>query len=87
MQIKEIEIDDSQTGYYWVQIYTNSKKQAISLKHQILNDQAIRERLEREINLSQNIITNSSNTMEMAVQNLLLEKMLLIYEGIPESKV
>ena len=87
MQIKEIEIDDSQTGYYWVQIYASSQKQAVSLKHQIFNDQIIRERLEREIKFSQNIIANSSNTMEMAVQNLLLEKMLLIHEGTPESKI
>ena len=35
MKITEIEIDDSQTGYYWIQIYTSNQKQAISLKNQI----------------------------------------------------
>ncbi len=55
MKITEIEIDDSQTGYCWIQIYAKNRKQAISLKHQILNDQLIRERLETEIIQSQNI--------------------------------
>ena len=81
MKITEIEIDDSQTGYYWIQIYTSNQKQAISLKHQILKDQVIRERLEKEIIQCQNVITNSTNKMEMAIQNLLLEKLLLILEG------
>ncbi|MDH3658217.1 MAG: hypothetical protein OEM77_08810 [Nitrosopumilus sp.] len=85
MKITEIEIDDSQTGYYWIQIYASNKKQAISLKHQILDDQAIRERLENEIKHSQNIITHSSSKMEMAVQNLLIDKLLLILEGEEES--
>ena len=85
MKISEIEIDDSQTGYYWIQIYTSNKKQAISLRHQILDDQAIRERLESEIIRSQNIIANSSNPMEMTVQNFLIHKLQLILEGDPES--
>jgi len=85
MKITEIEIDDSQTGYYWIQIYTSNQKEAISLKRQILEDQAMRERLEKEITQSQNIIAHSTNKMEMAVQNFLLEKLLLIHEGKNEN--
>ena len=85
MKITEIEIDDSQTGYYWIQIYVSNKKQAISLKHQILDDQAIRERLQNEITRSQNIITHSSSKMEMAIQNFLIDKLLMILEGEKES--
>ena len=86
MKITEIEIDDSQTGYYWIQIYTSNQKQAISLKNQILADQAMRERLEKEITQSQNVIAHSTNKMEMAVQNFLLEKLLLISEGNNETE-
>ena len=78
MKITEIEIDDSQTGYYWIQIYASNMKQAISLKHQILADQTIRERLKNEIIQSQNIIANSTNQMEMAVQNFLIHKLQMI---------
>ena len=85
MKITEIEIDDSQTGYYWIQIYASNQKQAISLKNQILADQDMRERLEKEIVQSQNVIARSTNKMEMAVQNLLLEKLLLISEGNNET--
>ena len=85
MKITEIEIDDSQTGYYWIQIYTSNQKQAISLKNQILADQDMRERLEKEIVQSQNLIARSTNKMEMAVQNFLLEKLLSIYEGNNET--
>jgi len=81
MKITEIEIDDSQTGYYWIQIYASNKKQAISLRHQILGDQAVRERLENEIAHSQNIIANSSNKMQIATQDLLIYKLLLILKG------
>jgi len=86
MKITEIEIDDSQTGNYWIQIYTSNQKQAISLKNQILADQAMRERLEKEITQSQNVIAHSTNKMEMAVQNFLLEKLLLISEGNNETE-
>ena len=41
MKINEIEIDDSQTGNYWIQIFTSNQKQTILLKHQILDDQII----------------------------------------------
>jgi hypothetical protein len=81
MKITEIEIDDSQTGYCWIQIHTGNRKKAISLKHQILDDQAIRERLEKEIIHSQNISANSSTPMEITFQSLLTKKLKLIHEG------
>ncbi|MBA4718676.1 MAG: hypothetical protein HRO68_06145 [Nitrosopumilus sp.] len=81
MKITEIDIDDSQTGYCWIQIYTSGKKQAISLKHQILSDQTIRERLENEIIQSQKIIKHSSTPMEIIFQSLLSKKLKLIHEG------
>jgi len=81
MKITEIEIDDSQTGYCWIQIHTGNRKKAISLKHQILDDQAIRERLEKEIIHSQNISANSSTPMEVTFQSFLTKKLKLIHEG------
>jgi len=84
MKITEIEIDDSQTGYCWIQIYTSNRKQAISLKHQILVDQAMRERLEKEIIQSQNITSHSSTPMEITFQSFLTEKLKLIHEGEKE---
>ena len=84
MKISEIEIDDSQTGYYWVQIYVKNKKAAISLRHQILDDQAIRERLKTEISRSKNIVSKSSNKIEITLQNFLIHKLSEILEG-PES--
>ena len=81
MKITEIEIDDSQTGYCWIQIHTGNRKKAISLKHQILNDQAIRERLEKEIMQSQNISANSSTPMEVTFQSFLTKKLKSIHEG------
>ncbi len=85
MKITEIEIDDSQTGYCWIQIYTSNRKQAISLKHQILDDQAIRERLENEIIHSQKIIAHSSTPMEITFQSFLTKKLQLILERENES--
>jgi len=85
MKITEIEIDDSQTGYCWIQIYTKNRKQAISLKHQILNDQMIRERLEKEIITSQNIALQSSTPMEITFQSFLSAKLKLIHEGENEN--
>ncbi len=81
MKITEIDIDDSQTGYCWIQIYTSGRKQAIPLKHQILSDQAIRERLENEIIQSQKIIKHSSTPMEIIFQSLLTKKLKLIRQG------
>jgi len=69
MKITEIEIDDSQTGYCWIQIYTGNRKQAISLRHQILDDQVIRERLENEIIQSQKIIAHSLTPIEITFQS------------------
>ena len=85
MKITEIEIDDSQTGYCWIQIYTSNRKQAISLKHQILDDQAIREKLENEIIQSQKIIAQSSTPMEITFQSFLSKKLQLILERENES--
>ncbi len=85
MKITEIEIDDSQTGYCWIQIYTSNRKQAISLKHQILDDQAIRERLKNEITQSQEIISHSSTPMEITFQSFLSKKLQLILERENES--
>ncbi len=85
MKITEIEIDDSQTGYCWIQIYTSNRKQAISLKHQILDDQAIRERLKNEITQSQEIISHSSTPMEITFQSFLSKKLQLILESENES--
>ena len=81
MKITEIEIDDSQTGYCWIQIHTGNRKQAISLRHQILDAQAIRERLENEILQSQKITANSSTPMEITFQSFLAKKLQLILEG------
>ena len=84
MKISEIEIDDSQTGYYWIQIYVKNKKEAISLRRQIFDDQAIRERLKKEIIRSENIVSKSSNKIEITLQNFLIHKLSEILEG-PES--
>ncbi len=81
MKITAIEIDDSQTGYCWIQIHTGNRKQAISLRHQILSDQAIRGRLENEIIHSQKITANSSTPMEITFQSFLTKKLQLIREG------
>ena len=84
VKITEIEIDDSQTGYYWIQIYVKNKKEAVSLRHQILDDQEIRERLKKEIIRSQNIVSNSSSKIEVTVQNFLIHKLSEILHG-PDS--
>ena len=84
MKISEIEIDDSQTGYYWIQIYAKNKKEAISLRRQIFNDQAMRERLKNEIMRSENIVSKSSNKIEITLQNFLIHKLSEILDG-PES--
>ncbi len=81
MKITEIEIDDSQTGYYWLQIYVKNQKEAFSLKHKILEDQAIRDRLEKQITHNQQIVTHSSNSMEIMIHNIIIEQLQLILEG------
>jgi len=81
MKITEIEIDDSQTGYCWIQIHTGNRKKAISLRHQILDDQAIRKRLEKEIIQSKKITASSSTPMEITFQSFLIQKLESILEG------
>ena len=85
MKLTEIEIDDSQTGYCWIQIYVKNRREAASLRTQILKDQAIKERLHEEIRQCQDIIKNSSSKMETTVQNFVLEKLLKIQEGNDEN--
>ena len=81
MKITEIEIDDSQTGYYWLQIYVKNQKEAFSLKRQIFEDQAIRERLEKQILHHRQIVTHSSNSVEILIHNVIIEQLQLILEG------
>lgn len=75
MKITEIKIDDSQTGYYWLQIYVKNQKEAFSLKQQIFEDQEIRERLQKAIKDNQQIVTNSSVPMEIIIHNIVIEKL------------
>ena len=75
MKITEIKIDDSQTGYYWLQIYVKNQREAFSLKQQIFEDQEIRERLQKAIKDNQQIVTNSSVPMEIIIHNIVIEKL------------
>lgn len=75
MKITEINIDDSQTGYYWLQIYVKNQKEAFSLKQQIFEDQEIRERLQKAIKDNQQIVSNSSVPMEIIIHNIVIEKL------------
>lgn len=75
MKITEIRIDDSQTGYYWLQIYVKNQKEAFSLRQQIFEDQEIRERLQNAIKDSQQIVSTSSIPMEIIIQNIVIEKL------------
>ena len=75
MKITEIRIDDSQTGYYWLQIYVKNQKEAFSLRQQIFEDQEIRERLQNAIKDSQQIVSASSIPMEIIIQNIIIEKL------------
>ena len=81
MKITEIKIDDSQTGYYWLQIYVKNQKEAFALKQQILDDQEIRERLQKAIKDNQQIVTNSSVPMEIIIHNIVIEKLQSILNG------
>ena len=81
MKITEIKIDDSQTGYYWLQIYVKNQKEAFSLRQQILEDQEIRERLQKAIKDNQKIVTNSSVPMEIIIHNIVIEKLQSILDG------
>ena len=81
MKITEIKIDDSQTGYYWLQIYVKNQKEAFSLKQQIFDDQEIRGRLQKAIKDNQQIVTNSSVPMEIIIHNIVIEKLQSILNG------
>lgn len=81
MKITEIKIDDSQTGYYWLQIYVKNQKEAFSLKQQIFEDQEIRERLQKAIKDNQQIVSNSSVSMEIIIHNIVIEKLQSILDG------
>ena len=81
MKISEIKIDDSQTGYYWLQIYVKNQKEAFSLRQQIFDDQEIRERLQKAIKDNQQIVTNSSVPMEIIIHNIVIEKLQYILTG------
>ena len=81
MKITEIKIDDSQTGYYWLQIYVKNQKEAFSLKQQIFEDQEIREKLQKAIKDNQQIVTNSSVPMEIIIHNIVIEKLESILNG------
>ena len=81
MKITEIKIDDSQTGYYWLQIYVKNQKEAFSLRQQIFEDQEIRERLQKAVKDNQQIVTNSSVPMEIIIHNIVIEKLQSILNG------
>ena len=81
MKISEIKIDDSQTGYYWLQIYVKNQKEAFSLRQQIFDDQEIRERLQKAIRDNQQIVTNSLVPMEIIIHNIVIEKLQSILTG------
>ena len=86
MKITEIEIDDSQTGFYWLQIFVKNQKEAYSLRRQILQDQEIRERLEKAIKDNQMIVNNSSIPTERIIHNIIIEKLQQILDGNEEKK-
>jgi len=81
MKITEIKIDDSQTGYYWLQIYVKNQKEAFLLKQQLFDDQEIRERLQKAIKDNQQIVINSSVPMEIIIHNIVIEKLESILNG------
>ena len=82
MKISEIKIDDSQTGYYWLQIYVKNQKEAFSLRQQNFDDQEIRERLQKAIKDNQQIVSSSSIPMEIIIHNIVIEKLQSILNGI-----
>ena len=75
MKITEINIDDSQTGFYWLQIFVKNQKEAFSLRRQILEDQEIKERVQKAIKDNQGIVANSSIPMEIIIHNIVIEKL------------
>jgi hypothetical protein len=81
MKITEINIDDSQTGYYWLQIFVKNQKDAFSLRKQIFEDQEIKERIQQAIKDNQNLVANSSIPMEIIIHNIVIEKLQSILDG------
>jgi len=81
MKITEIRVDDSQTGYYWLQIFVKNQKEAFSLREQIFQDQEIKERLHSTLKQSQQIATNSPVEMEVIIHNIIIEKLQSIIDG------
>lgn len=81
MKITEINIDDSQTGYYWLQIFVKNQKDAFSLRKQIFEDQEIKERVQKAIKDNQNLVANSSIPMEIIIHNIIIEKLQSILDG------
>lgn len=81
MKITEINIDDSQTGYYWLQIFVKNQKDAFSLRKQIFEDQEIKERVQKAIKDNQNLVANSSIPMEIIIHNIVIEKLQSILNG------
>ncbi|GKS66549.1 hypothetical protein YTPLAS73_00960 [Nitrosarchaeum sp.] len=81
MKITEINIDDSQTGYYWLQIFVKNQKDAFSLRKQIFEDQEIKERVQKAIKENQQLVTNSSIPMEIIIHNIVIEKLQSILDG------
>lgn len=81
MKITEINIDDSQTGYYWLQIFVKNQKEAFSLRKQIFEDQEIKERVQKAIKDNQQLVANSSIPMEIIIHNIVIEKLQSILDG------
>ena len=75
MKITEIKVDDSQTGYYWIQIFVKNQREAFSLRKQIFQDQEIKERVHNTIRDSQQIASNSKIELEVILHNMLIEKL------------
>ena len=81
MKITEINIDDSQTGYYWLQIFVKNQKEAFSLRKQIFEDQEIKERVQKAIKDNQQLVANSSIPMAIIIHNIVIEKLQSILDG------
>lgn len=75
MKISEIRVDDSQTGYYWLQIFVKNQREAFALREQIFQDQEIKERIHNTIKESQQIAANSTIEMEVIIHNIIIEKL------------
>jgi len=81
MKITEIGVDDSQTGYYWLQIFVKNQKEAYSLRRQIFEDQEIRERLENAIKHNKEVVAHSTIPTEIVIHNIIIEKLQTILDG------